>query len=212
MLETNNLGGKCADINAVFVALARSAGIPARDVYGIRIADSARGYKSLGKSGDITKAQHCRAEFYAAGYGWFPVDPADVRKVILEETGGLTVNDPKVLAIRDYLFGVALNSEKSTLASFWFSLMRTLPAGYRAPFAVLYASLMYERGDGALANCALDIALTDQPEYSMAGLLRRAFTSGWPPEAFEEMRKELHPQICHSIFGHTLTQLLKEQE
>jgi transglutaminase-like putative cysteine protease len=105
MLETNNLGGKCADINAVFVALARSAGIPARDVYGIRIADSARGYKSLGKSGDITKAQHCRAEYYASGYGWVPVDPADVRKVILEETGGLPANDPKVLAIRDYLFG-----------------------------------------------------------------------------------------------------------
>ena len=105
MLETNNLGGKCADINAVFVALARSVGVAARDVYGIRIADSARGYKSLGKSGDITKAQHCRAEFYASGYGWMPVDPADVRKVILEETGGLPANDPKVLAIRDYLFG-----------------------------------------------------------------------------------------------------------
>ena len=105
MLETNNLGGKCADINAVFVALARSVGIAARDVYDIRIADSARGYKSLGKSGDITKAQHCRAEFYASGYGWFPVDPADVRKVILEETGGLAVTDPKVVAIRDYLFG-----------------------------------------------------------------------------------------------------------
>ena len=105
MLETNNLGGKCADINAVFVAMARSAGIAARDVYGIRIADSARGYKSLGKSGEITKAQHCRAEFYASGYGWVPVDPADVRKVILEETGGLAVTDPKVIAIRDYLFG-----------------------------------------------------------------------------------------------------------
>jgi transglutaminase-like putative cysteine protease len=105
MLESNNLGGKCADINAVFVALARSVGIASRDVYGIRIADSARGYKSLGKAGDITKAQHCRAEFYAKGFGWVPVDPADVRKVILEETGGLAVNDPKVLAIRDYLFG-----------------------------------------------------------------------------------------------------------
>ncbi|WP_231970141.1 transglutaminase-like domain-containing protein [Polynucleobacter necessarius] len=105
MLETNNLGGKCADINAVFVALARSVGLPARDVYGIRIANSARGYKSLGKGGDITKAQHCRAEFYAAGFGWVPVDPADVRKMILEETGVLAVTDPKVIAIRDYLFG-----------------------------------------------------------------------------------------------------------
>ena len=105
MLETNNLGGKCADINAVYVALARSAGIPARDVYGIRVDDSARGYKSLGRSADISKAQHCRAEFFAKGFGWVAVDPADVRKVMLEEPGNLTLNDPKVIAIRDYLFG-----------------------------------------------------------------------------------------------------------
>ena len=64
MLETKNLGGKCADLNALFVGFARSLGIPARDVYGIRVADSAD-FKSLGRSGDITKAQHCRAEFYA---------------------------------------------------------------------------------------------------------------------------------------------------
>ena len=105
MLETNNLGGKCADLNAVYVALTRSAGIAARDVYGIRVADSVRGYKSLGKSGEITKAQHCRAEFFAKGYGWIAVDPADVRKVILEEAGGLPIDDAKVVAIREYLFG-----------------------------------------------------------------------------------------------------------
>ena len=39
MLETGNLGGKCADLNALFVGLARAAGIPARDVYGVRVAD-----------------------------------------------------------------------------------------------------------------------------------------------------------------------------
>lgn len=105
MLETKSMGGKCADINALFVGLCRAAGVPARDVYGVRVADSGRGYKSLGKSGDITKAQHCRAEFYAAGYGWVPADPADVRKVILEEDGGKKPDDPKVVAIRDYLFG-----------------------------------------------------------------------------------------------------------
>ena len=87
MLETKNLGGKCADLNALFVGFARSLGIPARDVYGIRVADSAD-FKSLGRSGDITKAQHCRAEFYLAGHGWIPVDPADVRKVVLEEKPG----------------------------------------------------------------------------------------------------------------------------
>ena len=47
MLETGNLGGKCADLNALFVGLCRAAGLPARDVYGIRLAPSAFGYKEL---------------------------------------------------------------------------------------------------------------------------------------------------------------------
>ena len=61
MLETRYFGGKCADLNALFVGLARAAKIPARDVYGVRCAESAE-FKSLGKGGDISKAQHCRAE------------------------------------------------------------------------------------------------------------------------------------------------------
>ena len=104
MLETGNLGGKCADLNALFVGLARAAGVPARDVYGIRVADSAE-FKCLGKSGDVSKAQHCRAEFYAPEHGWVPVDPADVRKVILEEKGGLPPDDPIVRRARAKLFG-----------------------------------------------------------------------------------------------------------
>jgi transglutaminase-like putative cysteine protease len=106
MLERKALGGKCADLNALFVALARSIGIPARDVYGTRVAASALGYKSLGKPvGDVTKAQHCRGEFYLASHGWVPVDPADVRKVILEEGGGKAPTDPMVVAARRRLFG-----------------------------------------------------------------------------------------------------------
>jgi hypothetical protein len=87
------------------VGLARAAGLPARDVYGVRVADSARGYKSLGKSGDITKAQHCRAEFYAQNIGWVPVDPADVRKVVLEEKPGLSLSDDIVRQARTMLWG-----------------------------------------------------------------------------------------------------------
>jgi transglutaminase-like putative cysteine protease len=106
LLENKVLGGKCADLNALFVALARSQRIPARDVYGVRVAGSGLGYKSLGREGgDITNAQHCRAEFYLAGYGWIPVDPADVRKVMLEETGGKTIDDPMTVAARKRLFG-----------------------------------------------------------------------------------------------------------
>jgi transglutaminase-like putative cysteine protease len=84
MLEARALRGKCADLNALFVALLRAEGIPARDVYGIRVAPSALGYASLGKAGgNVTTAQHCRAEFHLPSHGWVPADPADVRKVIL---------------------------------------------------------------------------------------------------------------------------------
>jgi len=107
MLESGNLGGKCADLNGLFVGFCRSLAIPARDVYGIRVASSTLGYKSLGTSSPvISKAQHCRAEFFVEGIGWVPVDPADVRKVILEEPpGNLTLQDPKVEAAHKRLFG-----------------------------------------------------------------------------------------------------------
>lgn len=106
MLETGNLSGKCADLNALYVGLARAAGLPARDVYGVRVADSRFGYKSLGKSGNISKAQHCRAEVFLARFGWVPVDPADVRKVVLEEPpGNLALDDARVIAARKKLFG-----------------------------------------------------------------------------------------------------------
>jgi transglutaminase-like putative cysteine protease len=107
MLETKDLGGKCADLNALYVGLARASGLPARDVYGIRVAKSELGYKSLGTSSEIvTKAQHCRAEVYLSGYGWVPVDPADVRKVVLEEPpGNRPLDDEMVKKARARLFG-----------------------------------------------------------------------------------------------------------
>jgi len=46
------------------------------------------------------------SEVFLAGYGWMATDPADVRKVALEEPpGNLAVNDPKVVAARKTLFG-----------------------------------------------------------------------------------------------------------
>jgi transglutaminase-like putative cysteine protease len=107
MLESGDLGGKCADLNALYVGLARAVGIPARDVYGVRVAKSELGSKSLGASSqNITKAQHCRAEVYLTHYGWVPVDPADVRKVVLEEApGNRPLDDAMVQAARKRLFG-----------------------------------------------------------------------------------------------------------
>jgi transglutaminase-like putative cysteine protease len=107
MLESGDMGGKCADLNALYVGLTRSVGLPARHVYGLRIAKSDLGYKSLGLATDkATKAQHCRSEVYLREYGWVPVDPADVRKVVLEEPpGNRPLNDEMVSKARQRLFG-----------------------------------------------------------------------------------------------------------
>jgi len=76
-------------------------------LYGIRVGPSAFGYTSLGRSGpDVTAAQHCRAEVFLTGFGWVPADPADVRRVILEEPPGhLPLDNPLVTDARTTLFG-----------------------------------------------------------------------------------------------------------
>jgi len=88
-----NLRGKCADFSSVFVALTRSVGVPSREIFGTRIS----------KEGDITGAYHCHAEFYLPEYGWIPVDPSDVAKLMLNEN--LEIDDEKVIKARDYYFG-----------------------------------------------------------------------------------------------------------
>jgi transglutaminase-like putative cysteine protease len=147
MLETKDLGGKCADLNALYVGLARAAGLPARDAYGIRVAKSELGYKSLGAASEnITKAQHCRAEVYLSGYGWVPVDPADVRKVVLEEPpGNLPVDHEMVKKARARLFG----SWEMNWMAYNFAHDVALPGSNGAPVGFL----MYpqaETSDGRL--------------------------------------------------------------
>ena len=97
-------GGRSADINGLFVSICRAIGIPARCVYGLRVAPS-RLFRNLGlSSDDATRAQHVRAEFYVPGYGWIPVDPSDVRRSIAIE--GLSDRDSKLLSLKKILFGV----------------------------------------------------------------------------------------------------------
>jgi len=102
MLDSGQFGGKSADIALLFVGLCRSIGIPARPVFGLRI-DSSRLFAGLGATGNLRAGQHCRAEFYTPGYGWIPVDPADVRKAIHDERLGS--GDAKLTVLRKLLFG-----------------------------------------------------------------------------------------------------------
>ncbi|MBU5637606.1 transglutaminase domain-containing protein [Geomonas sp. Red69] len=88
-------GGKCTDISSVYIALARAAGVPAREVFGLRLGKKAQE--------DVTTWQHCWVEFFLPGTGWVPVDPADVRKAMLVEK--LELKDAKTREYREYFWG-----------------------------------------------------------------------------------------------------------
>ena len=82
-------------MSSVFIALARAAGVPAREVFGVRLGKKPQQ--------DVTTWQHCWAKFFLPGYGWVSVDTADVRTMMLIEK--LDVKDDKTKFYRDYFWG-----------------------------------------------------------------------------------------------------------
>ena len=105
------------------------------------------------------------------------------------------------IQVRDFSLGSHTEENADFYWRMWRDLLRIAPRGFVAPIASLFASMAYERGEGALAHRALDRALADDDQYSLALLLRRVFTAGWPPESFSAMRAELHPKVVSGIFG-----------
>jgi Domain of unknown function (DUF4192) len=105
------------------------------------------------------------------------------------------------IQVRDFALGC--HTEQTLLAywAMWRDLLRIAPPKFVAPVASLFAAIAYENGEGALAHRALDRAIEDDSEYSLSRLLRRVFSSGWPPSGFAQLRSELHPRVTNTIFG-----------
>jgi len=71
---------------------------------------------------------------YIGGYGWVPIDPADVRKVVLEEPpGNRTLHDEIVEKARARLFG----SWEMNWIAYNFAHDVVLPGSTEAPLGFL---------------------------------------------------------------------------
>lgn len=105
------------------------------------------------------------------------------------------------IQVRDFALGCHNDETLCAYWTMWRDLLRIAPPKFVAPVASLFAAIAYENGEGALAQRALDRAIEDQPDYSLSRLLRRVFSSGWPPSGFAQLRKELHPRVVQTIFG-----------
>jgi hypothetical protein len=106
--------------------------------------------------------------------------------------------------VRDYAMGVHQEDTYDLYFAMWRELLRLAPVGFVAPIACIVAAMSYENGDGALAQRALDRAITDDASYPLAALLRRVFNAGWPPQSFAQMRAELHPKVIATIFDRNI--------
>jgi hypothetical protein len=62
-----NAGGTCTDIHSLFIALARSRGIPARLQMGYRL-------RTANEGKEVDPGYRCWAEYFVPGYGWLSAD------------------------------------------------------------------------------------------------------------------------------------------
>ena len=104
----------------------------------------------------------------------------DGRPVVAAEAAWITVA-LRDLWVRDDAWSRLDPEFRDAHLRLWTDLTRRARPGYVAAPASLLAFVAWQSGNGALANVALDRALADEPQYSMAQLLRQVITAGAPP-------------------------------
>lgn len=73
---------------------------------------------------------------------------------------------------------------------------RSAPTGFVAPVATCTAVIAWLLGDGARAGIALDRALSDRADYSLALLVRHAIATGMPPGTWRRVMAEVSRAEC----------------
>lgn len=107
------------------------------------------------------------------------------------------INALRDIQVRDYVLGIINADNVSTIKRALGHLASVTPEEYSAPVDTLLALTYYETDEDN--TMALEI-LDGVKEYSLATLLTRVFQAGWPKEAFQNMREELHPKVVATIF------------
>ena len=102
------------------------------------------------------------------------------------------------LRVRDDAWARMDPAHQAAHLRLWTDLTRRARPGYVPAPASLLAFVAWQSGEGALANVALDRALADDPQYSMAVLLRQVISSGAPPSM---ARLPMTPEQVAASYG-----------
>jgi hypothetical protein len=108
------------------------------------------------------------------------------------------------LQIRDYVLGLIGLNLSDHADRFRFLNLFTV-CGESAHVEAIRGAYLYEAGQIEEAREALNKA----PNNSLALLLGRVISSGWPVDAFASMRNELHPKVVEGILTEYATQPIR---
>jgi hypothetical protein len=92
--------------------------------------------------------------------------------------------------VRDLALNLALGAEPAAAEQLWTECTRRAPTPLDAAPATLLAVCAWLRGDGAMANVALDRALTSEPGYGLARLLAEALAACVTPSDLRALLTE----------------------
>ncbi|WP_346619095.1 DUF4192 domain-containing protein [Blastococcus montanus] len=89
--------------------------------------------------------------------------------------------------VRDRALQLALGADAAAAEQLWSECTRRAPSPLGAAPATLLAVSVWLRGDGAMANVALDRALGDDPHHGLARLLRQALDACLGPADLRQL-------------------------
>jgi hypothetical protein len=100
------------------------------------------------------------------------------------------------LQIRDFVMGMPAEGLDVRLVLAWLeSLKAVTPKELSTPALTILSAFYYEVGNTKKAKDALKSA----GDYSLAKLLTRVISAGWPAEALAGMRADLHPKVLETL-------------
>lgn len=127
-----------------------------------------------------------RALFAAARHSDAPTDPSEPFELADDEVArfGVALSAP---GVRDSLW-MAADGRRLDGRVLWLDLARRLPTPYDAAPLFLYGWCSWRAGNGALAGIAAERAVSSDPGYSAADLLRAALARGLDPRRLPKLR------------------------
>jgi Domain of unknown function (DUF4192) len=135
--------------------------------------------------------------------------PIDVLRAAFQQVRAGETLDPQTaalcliwlpgFAVRDACMQPWDGDDGEVALRLWCTLTRLAPAHLVAAPACLAAFVALCRGSGALANAAIDRALSDNPDYSFAHLLLQIASSGMNPKHVRRVATEATRDVGYSI-------------